>query len=259
MFNKTMFSKILVVIALVGGTALAQPQEHNLPIEVQLRIYMLNSLAYVKTETFAAFVKANSPALHDRVTASVVSAIREKSAQNAADFAAAAGISVEALQTAEQEGTGLDRIALEKIWGLGLLSVEDLFTLRREVVLAALSDEEKAHVKSRASTIVKELLNALKYIQVSLRDEGSAQLPAAEGILRKMRDDYDVLLQLSEEHYPQIKEFISPEAFSDELIAQAVTASKVTDQLRHNVAFMFFHNEISKWKDQQAADKPANQ
>ena len=156
-----MLNKVLIIMALVGGATVAnsEPQEHKIPIGLQLRIIMLNTLAYVQTDMIEAFMKANSPALHDQVTARVVSTIREKSAKSEADFAEAVSISVEALQQVEQDGTGLSREALEKIWGLGLLSIEELAQLRVNVVVTSLSDEEKALIGSRASSLVKELAN----------------------------------------------------------------------------------------------------
>ena len=252
-----MFSKVLFIIALVGWATIAQgePQEHKIPVGLQLRIILLNNLAYVKSDMLTAFTKANSPALHDQVTAALVSAIRKKSGQSEADFAVSVGVGVEVLQRAEQEGVGLDSAALEKIWGLGLLSVEELVALRRDVVVLVLSEEEKALILSRASTVVKNLLTVLKYIQVSSRSADSMQLPAAEDILRKVREDYSILTQLAAEHYPQVKEFISLENLNDELIAGIATASSVTDKLRHHAAFMFFQNQISSWSDEQAVDK----
>ena len=255
MFKKIIITKVLVAMALMSGSALAQ--EQKISIELQLRIVMLSNLAYVNTDMLAAFTKANTPAVHDRATAAIVSAIREKSTQSEADFAAAVGIDVEALQLAEREGTGLDQKVLEKIWGLGLLSVEELIKLRGEAIVADMTDEEKALAMSRAGLVVKEILTILQYIRISTRGD-SLQLPPAEGILHKTREDYNILLQLAEEHYPQIKKFISLEAFSDELIASITTASETTDQLRHHVAFMFFQKQISDWRDQQNADKPAS-
>lgn len=254
-----MLNKVLIMIALVGGTTVAngEPQKHKLPIGLQLRIVMLNTLAYVQTEMIEAFTKANSPALHDQVTARVVSTIREKSAQSEADFAAAASISVETLQQVEQDGTGLDREALERIWGMGLLSIEELAQLRVNVVVTSLSDEEKALIGSRASTLVKNMLTVLRYTQASIRKDDSMELPAAADILTKMRDDHSVLLQLAAEHYPQIKEFISIENFSDELITSIATANATTDKLRHHTAFMFFQDQIISWQQEQQAAKPA--
>ncbi len=249
-----MFSKLLLISALVGGATIAQgePQEHKIPVGLQLRIILLNNLAYVKSEMVAAFAKANSPALHDQVTAAVVSAIRKKSAQSEADFATALGVSVEVLQQAEREGTGLDSDALAKMWDRDLLPVEELIAIRRDVVVAALSEEEKTLVMSRDSAVVKNLLTILKYIQVSSRREDSMQLPAAEDILRKVRDDYRVLIQLAVEHYPQIKEFVSLEDLDDELITSVGRASSIADKLRHHLAFMFFQRQISDWRNEQA-------
>ena len=250
-----MFNKVLIIGALVLGATVAQgePQEHKIPIGLQLRIILLNNLAYVQTGMMDAFTKANSPALHDQVTAAVVKAIRTKSEQSEADFAASLGVSVEVLQQVEQEGKGLDSAALKKMWGLGLLSAEELLALRRDVVIAALSEEEKALVLSRAGAVVKNLLTVVKYIQASSRSSDSVQLPAVEDILRKVREDYNVLIQLAAEHYPQIKEFISLENLNDELIADIANASSTTDKLRHHVAFMFFQTQISDWSDKQAA------
>ena len=252
-----MFSKVLIISTLVLGATIAQaePQEHKIPIGLQLRIILLNNLAYAQPDMLVAFSKANSPALHDQVTAAVVKAIRTKSKQSEADFAASLGVSAEVVQQAEQEGKGLDSAALKKMWGLGLLSVEELLALRRDVVIAALSEEEKALILSRASSVVKNLLTVLKYIQVSSRTADDMQLPAAEDILRKIREDYNVLVQLAAEHYPQIKEFISLENLNDELIAGIATAISITDKLRHHVAFMFFQTQISDWRDQQTAGK----
>ena len=254
-----MLNNVLIIMALVGGAAVAngEPQEHKIPVDLQLRIIMLNTLAYVQTDMIEAFTKANSPALHDQVTARVVSTIREKSAQSEADFAAAASISVETLQQVEQQGTGLERAALEKIWGMGLLSIEELAKLRVNVVITSLSDEEKALIGSRASTLVKNLLTLIKYTQASSRKDDSMALPAAADILTKMRADHGVLIQLAAEHYPQIKEFISMENFSDELITSIATASETTDKLRHHTAFMFFQDQIISWQQEQQAAKPA--
>lgn len=252
-----MFSKVFIISALVLGATIAkaESQEHKLPVDLQLRIILLNNLAYVQPDMLSAFTKANSPALHDSVTAAVVQAIRTKSEQSAADFAASVGISVEVLQQVEREGTGLDNAVLEKIWSMGLLTGEDLVTLRRDVVVASLSEEEKTLIFSRASTVVKNLLTVLKYVQVSSRSEDSVELPAVEDILRKVKVDYSILTQLAAEHYPQIKEFISLEKLDEELITSIATASATTDKLRHHVAFMFFQNQINNWRDEQAADK----
>ena len=75
-----MFSKVLIISALVGWATIAQgePQEHKIPVGLQLRIILLNNLAYVKSDMLTAFTKANSPALHDQVTAALVSAIRKE-------------------------------------------------------------------------------------------------------------------------------------------------------------------------------------
>ena len=91
----------------------------------------------------------------------------------------------------------------------------------------------------------------VKYAQATARKDDSIELPAAADILTKMRDDYSVLLQLAAEHYPQIKEFISLENFSDELIASVATASETTDKLRHHTAFMFFQDQIVSWQQEQ--------
>jgi len=252
-----MFSKALIIGALIGAATFAQgnPQEHKVPLGLQLRIILLNNLTYVKSEMLNAFTKANAPALHDRVTAAIVSAIRAKSEQSEADFAASVGVSVEELQQAEREGTGLDRSALEKMWGLGLLSVEELVILRRDVVVAALSEAEKSLILSRASTIVKQVLTILKYIQLDTRKADSVQLPAVEDILHKVRDDYRILVQLATEHYPEIKKFINLEDLNDELITGIATATSVADQLRHHLAFMFFQQQINDWREAQAAER----
>lgn len=250
-----MFGRALIIGALVGATTLAQanPQQHKLPLSLQLRIILLNNLAYVKAEMLTAFTKANLPALHDQVTAAVVRAIRAKGEQSEADFAVSMGVSVEALQQAEREGTGLDRSALEKMWGLGLLPVEELVVLRRDVVVATLSEAEKTLILSRASAMVRNLLTALKYAQISSRTAENMPLPAVEDILHKVRDDYRVLIQLATEHYPQLEAFISLEDFNDELITAIATTSSVADQLRQHLAFMFFQNQINDWREAQAA------
>ena len=251
-----MFSKALIISALIGAATFAQgnPQEHKVPLGLQLRIILLNNLTYVKSEMLNAFTKSNSPALHDQVTAAIVSAIRAKSEQSEADFAASVEVSVEALQQAEREGTGLDRSALEKMWGLGLLSVEELVVLRRDVVVAALSEAEQALIMSRASTIVKQVLTVLKYIQFETRKTDSVHMPAVEDILHKVRDDYRILVQLATENYPEIKKFISPEDLNDELITAIATATSVADRLRHHLAFMFFQQQINDWREAQAAE-----
>ena len=258
-----MLIKVLIISALVGGATIAPgaSQEHKIPVGLQLRIILLNNLAYVQAGMLAAFTKftASQPAVHDQVTAAVVSAIRKKSEQSEADFAASIGVSVEVLQRTEQEGTGLDRAVLEQIWGMGLLSVKELVALRRDVMVATMSEEDKAVLLGRASKVVQQLLTVLKYIQVSSRSADSVQLPAVEDILRQVRDDYGVLIQLAAEHYPQIKEFISLESLSDELITGIATASAVTDKLRHHIAFTFFLKQISNWSDEQAADQADNE
>lgn len=251
-----MFGRALIIGALVGAATLAQanPQQHKLPLGLQLRIILLNNLAYVKAEMLTAFTKANLPALHDQVTAAVVQAIRAKSEQSEADFAATMGVSVEALQQAEREGTGLDRSALEKMWGLGLLPVEELVALRRDVVVATLSEEETL-ILSRAGAMVRNLLTVLKYTQISSRTDEGMPLPAVEDIFHKVRDDYRILIQLATEHYPQLKEFISLEDLNDELIAAIATTSSVADQLRQHLAFMFFQTQINDWHEAQAAER----
>ncbi len=261
MFLSATFNRILLVMALGGGTVLAQsqpPKQEELPAGLRLRIAMLIVLSHVNSDMLAAYAKAYSSESQDLVTAGIVRAIREKSAQSAADFAAAAGIDVEQLQTAEREGTGLDETALAKIWGMGLLSVEELSELRRDIVVGTLSEEEKALLAGPAQAAVLNLLQVLQYTQILTRhSRKSAQLPAAEDILHKMRDDYNVLRQLAAEHFPQTKQFIALESFSDELVAAVAKANEAQVQLRHHVAFMFFLNVIREAREQQQKVKAA--
>ena len=248
--------RLLVISALFSLATIAQgePQKHELPVGLQLRIILLNNLAYVQSDMLTAFTKTNAPQLHDLVTAQVVSAIRAKSGQSAADFATTVGISVEALQRAENDGSGLDVKALEQIWSLNLISVEEMMELRRQVVVEALTEKERVIVLGGAGKLVKDLLTVLRYTQISARGEDSVKLPAADEILNEVRKDYDVLLQLATEHFPQLGEFIALDKFNDELIASIVTSSTVIDKLRHHVGFNFFSNQIDAARQQQSAD-----
>lgn len=244
----------IVIVSLLSSWAAfakAEPQQHELPPGLQARIILLNGLAYLQGDLLDAFAKARASELHDQVTARVAREVMARSGKSEVEFAAAVGVTVEELQQVLNAGKGLDREALKRMWDLGMLTVEELIPLRGNVIVAGLSEQEQALIVSPGSGMVSNVLRIIKFIQISERDKDSLQLPPVESIVEELRNDYDTLLQLAGEHYPEVKEFIALDKLNDELTARIVTVSEAEEKLIHHDAFMFFGELIAAWRAQQ--------